>query len=188
LNVLKKRNTVFTFNKPSLFKVVDVGKKRKRRKILKPLTHVPLREREIDSSFDEDVQSSDDEHEAKDEVVEKEEVVNAPEKGAESGVNNTENFDDLNFVYKNQETGVEVEKPFRTAKPKIQKGNYLSATNAETINLGPVVRVKSKEIYKFNLPEVKKYLDSLDDYEKTKLLNEREGEKLDAKQCGCSIF
>jgi len=187
-----QRNTIFALNitRPSLFKILDQGKKRKRRKILKPLTHCPLREREVDSSFDEDVEMSDEEKEEKEDIVEKEEEEYPPQKGAESGVNQ-ENYDDLKYVYQNNEA-MDVEKPFRTEKQpkkqKVPKTVYFSATNAETIHLGPVVKAKSKEVYKFNLAEVKKYLDSLDEYERTKLLNERSQEAEENKQCGCSIF
>jgi len=191
-----KRNTVFDLNrKPSLFKGIDKGKKMKRRKIMKPLTHCPLREREVNSS-DDDLHESLSEEEVEnkqEEVVEKEEREEGPQTGVESGAQKVD-YDSLAMVYKNVLDSEEVDKPqSKPEKPVHRRKKSILLAQSREFSVHLNSQKKNKEKYRFNLEEVKQYIDSLEDYEKWKKEAEKKEDVIEipVKGCaggGCNIF
>jgi len=162
---------------------------------MKPLTHVPYREREgADSSFDEELHQSDSEgNEEREEIVEKEEKEEAPQGGVESGAQQQVDYDSLEMVYKNNENE-DVERPVKKTrhmkKPSHTRKNSLLTPSREfSVHLKPPK--KNKEKYCFNLEEVKKYMDTLEDYENWKKKSEEKPLiEIPNKGCGggCTIF
>jgi len=116
----------------------------------------------------------------------------------ESGAQQQVDYDSLEMVYKNAEND-EFEKPVKivTAPTKhikkpshARKNSQLAPSREFSVHLNPPK--KNKEKYAFNLEEVKKYMDALEDYEKWKKNNEQKLTMEEpTKGCGgggCTIF
>jgi len=93
--------------------------------------------------------------------------------GVESAAGGQMNYDDIKFVYENQERSALSEKPVPTIKKSIEKPPMtFSQQRAFQFDLNPTKSPIVEKKKKFDLREVKEYLDSLEDYEKSKKKNE----------------
>lgn len=208
------RNTCATYkNPPKPFQAIEIGKKLKRRKIMKPLTHIPYVERQIEESLFEFRNEDESEviNQYNNEAVRD---IKQPEEnqqkiaGAEHGVelDHGDDYDNIDIVYKNQEEIYRAEKPkgnrrLRNAKVfdldengagsndqrfnyDIQSsvGNTLDANltdnkplqkafngvriyTGERMSIEPALVLIPKK--RFDLAEIKRYLDQLEEYEQT---------------------
>jgi len=179
---ITQRNTVLKSN----------GQK-KRRRIKNPLGHIPYIERDSEESIDNFSASGDNsdlEEVLKNEKEEPQEN-EKPQSGVESGAQQVD-YDNLNFVYQNQEESSNVyEKPVQAVKkPMKPKKQDLSEqkVNDLTYSSNFVIEKKRKN---FRLEEVRDYIDGLEDYEIKKKKNEADNGKivLDDRACSkCVVF
>jgi len=175
-----QRNTVLKSN----------GNK-KRRRIKNPLGHAPYMERDSEESIDinDSGNNSDFEEVLKNEKEEANEE--KPQSGVESGAQQVD-YDNLNFVYQNQEeSSGGNEKPAQAVKKPMKPKLNLSEQKVSefTFSTTPTNQKKKRN---FSLEDVKEYIDALEDYEVKKKKNEIDNGKivLDEKACGgkCVVF
>ena len=199
--LLNERNTYNCGKPPQFLTKLELGKKIKRKKIMKPITHIPLLEREIDISSEEKANNEKDfdislkdfpeeefksENDFKNEIFDKElDEFNPPEKEVESTPQNC-NFDDINLVYQNQ-IQEKNEKPNNLklieTKKKIlfvinQEARFSFEKNENNLNKP-----------KLDFKKLKKHLKDLEEYEKMSSDNKwNDSISNSHKNCNCCLF
>jgi len=129
----ERKSTVIQFNRtshisPQRNTAMTKNPHKKRRKIKNPLSHVPLKEYDSEDSVDnfnitiESIENQDMKHESADEKE-------APQMGVESAAGNQINYDDIKFVFENQESSAPSEKPVPTIKKERRKASNSKSTN-----------------------------------------------------------